>query len=67
MRPLDPGDESRDRLVEYAYALGICPNCGRSIASRVDGSGKVRPDGYGSGSLPDGLFCSLDCFASFWY
>jgi len=42
----------RDRLLELARQ-GICPNCGKTIA---EGTSVVRGPG---------LFCSLDCVASF--
>jgi hypothetical protein len=52
-------EEEAKRLVAFAYKMQLCPNCEKEIADRMNA--------YGSGSLADGLFCSLDCFASFWY
>jgi hypothetical protein len=46
----------RERLAVSRLA-GVCPVCERPI----DGGG------YGSGRIADGLFCSLECFAVYWY
>lgn len=36
----------------------VCPSCGVGIPEE---------GGHGSGALNDGLFCSLTCYARFWY
>ena len=50
-------EAERRQTARISIQLGVCPQCGAAL---------VRP-GYGSGSLADGLFCSLDCFGRFWY
>jgi len=52
-------DECVLRLQLLSYrAERRCPNCGMHYRSA---------GGYGSGRVDDGVFCSLDCFAKFWY
>lgn len=47
-----------DREMLAASRLaGICPVCGKP----------VEGGGYGTGRVADGLFCSLDCLAVYWY
>lgn len=46
----------RERLAVSRLA-GVCPVCERPI----DGGG------YGTGRIADGLFCSLECLAVYWY
>jgi hypothetical protein len=41
--------------IEDAGRRGVCPNCGKPL-----GSGRV-----GTGSLVDGVFCSLGCLTKF--
>jgi hypothetical protein len=48
----------RAENIRSAAESGTCPNCGRVVEP---GSG------LGSGRIADGIFCSLDCFASFHY
>lgn len=45
--------EKRSRIAEAA-AKDICPECGKPLTDRV-----------GTGSLVDGVFCSLNCQATF--
>ena len=40
-----------------ASRLDVCPACGRELTEQR----------YGSGARDDGQFCSLDCFADYWY
>ena len=44
-------------LLALALEEGYCPACGKPLTA----------PGYGSGSLSDGLFCSLRCFGDYWY
>lgn len=46
----------RERLAVSRLA-GVCPVCERPIEG----------GGYGSGRIADGLFCSLECYAVYWY
>jgi hypothetical protein len=49
-------DESDKRAaIEHARRTDTCPQCRRPLAE----------DRVGSGSLTDGVFCSLDCQAQF--
>lgn len=50
-------EEQRRHAAHLARLLGVCPACGRAM----DGPG------YGSGSTADGNFCSLACYADYWY
>jgi hypothetical protein len=36
---------------------GVCPVCDKPIEG----------GGYGTGRIDDGLFCSLECVAIYWY
>jgi hypothetical protein len=48
-----------DREMLAASRLaGICPVCGKPVE---------EGHGYGTGRVADGLFCSLDCVAVYWY
>lgn len=52
---------SQDENVAFELLMShktrICPHCHRDFGCA----------GYGSGALAEGLFCSLQCFASYWY
>jgi hypothetical protein len=48
-------DEGKQERIAAAAREGNCPECG----CRLD------RDRIGSGRLADGVFCSLDCLASF--
>lgn len=50
-------EELRERGMEADYQAGRCPNCYASLGN----------DRYGSGSLRDGVFCSLKCYSDFHY
>lgn len=55
MRPEEV--ERRRTIAANARALGVCPQCGAEL---------IRA-GYGTGSNADGLFCTLECLARYWY
>jgi hypothetical protein len=44
--------EKEDRYLAECRSSGICPYCHNALIARV-----------GSGSLREGVFCSLTCFA----
>jgi ribosomal protein L37AE/L43A len=49
-------DEKEKRArIEKAREREECPNCGKQLTSKR----------VGSGSFADGVFCGLDCLASF--
>ena len=50
-------EEGLRRGADSARRLGVCPACGR----------EMNEPGYGSGAIADGNFCSLECFANYWY
>jgi hypothetical protein len=54
--PTDPQDDVTRLQLRSASEAGVCPSCGKELP---------KGGGTGSGSLDDGLFCSLDCFAAF--
>jgi hypothetical protein len=49
-------EAERRRAIEEGRSTGTCPACGTTLEP---GSG------VGSGSLKDGLFCSISCYATF--
>ena len=56
------GEQSNDetsvrRHIDNCARLGVCPNCGKEVLG----------DGYGTGSIKDGYFCSMNCLSEFWY
>ena len=51
--PLSLHTDIRESL-RQAFARNICPQCCRTI-----------DEGYGSGQIKDGLFCSLECYVAF--
>jgi hypothetical protein len=53
---MSPAGDKR-RAIERARAQGVCPACGRTLPP--------VPEPVGTGRLADGLFCGLDCLASF--
>ena len=44
-------------LLATCRLAGVCPVCGQP----------VEGGGYGTGRIADGLFCSLNCLADYWY
>lgn len=44
------------RRIDAAAAEGVCPNCGRPLTPE---------NRIGSGRISDGIFCGLDCIATF--
>jgi hypothetical protein len=50
------GDEKRERIAR-ARERGICPECGQPLPP--------PPAPVGTGRHADGLFCGLECLASF--
>lgn len=48
--------EEKKRRIAHAHKAGACPQCDKPIPAG---------GGIGTGRLDDGLFCSLECFASF--
>jgi hypothetical protein len=46
--------DKQDRI-EDARRRGVCPNCGAALGS----------ERVGSGSVADGVFCSLGCLSEF--
>lgn len=46
--------DKRDQIAD-ARRRGICPNCGEQLGS----------ERVGTGSLADGVFCSLGCLTKF--
>jgi hypothetical protein len=51
-------DEVERLFLRSCLEEGRCPACGAPIRGG---------EGVGSGSLDDGLFCRLECFASYHY
>lgn len=49
-------EAEKRRRIARGHEEGSCPNCGNSI---------VRGEGCGSGRLSDGIFCGLECQATF--
>ena len=45
----------RQDRIEDARRRGVCPNCGLPLGTKT----------VGSGSLADGVFCSLTCLSQF--
>lgn len=43
--------------IQNSGKLQVCPQCGRTLDS-----GR-----YGTGSITDGYFCSMNCVYEFWY
>lgn len=51
---ITPGDPRTAVLL--ALRLGVCPTCGRELTAT---------DRYGSGTLADGIFCSMRCLGGY--
>jgi hypothetical protein len=45
----------RQAQIEDACRRGVCPNCGEPLGNRQ----------VGTGSLAEGVFCSLGCLSQF--
>lgn len=56
-RPPRIGEGPREAAA-IALRLGVCPKCGAEL---------TETRRYGSGSLADGIFCSLSCMSTYHY